>query len=104
MSIICLYNVYSGQDMTRVSQAQRTASHLFLPPVPHVLGKAKVKAIPVTGRGGAWSCEKSRLPHFLDNRLTDGGEVVSLRRRPPFAPQEDSWYSFLLEAESTPGT
>jgi hypothetical protein len=23
----------------------------------------------------------SRLPHFLDNRLTDGGEVVSLTRR-----------------------
>jgi hypothetical protein len=29
-------------------------------------------------------CETSRLPHFLDNRLTDGGEVVSLTRRPPF--------------------
>jgi hypothetical protein len=46
---------------------------------------------------------RSRLPQFLDNRLTDGGEVVSLTRRPPFTPQEDSWYSFLLEAESTPG-
>jgi hypothetical protein len=45
----------------------------------------------------------STLPHFLDNRLTDGGEVVSLTSRPPFTPQEDSWYSFLLEAESTPG-
>jgi hypothetical protein len=37
------------------------------------------------------------------NRLTNGGEVVSLTRRPPFTPQEDSWYSFLLEAESIPG-
>jgi hypothetical protein len=27
----------------------------------------------------------SRLPHFLDNRLTVGGEVVSLPRQPPFA-------------------
>jgi hypothetical protein len=26
----------------------------------------------------------ARLPHFLDNRLTDGGEVVSLTRRPHF--------------------
>jgi hypothetical protein len=34
------------------------------------------------------------------NRLTDGGEVASLMRRPPFTPQEDSWYSFLSEAES----
>jgi hypothetical protein len=48
-------------------------------------------------------CEISRLPHFLDNRFIDGGEVVSLTRRLPFSPQEDSWYSFLLEAESTSG-
>jgi hypothetical protein len=48
-------------------------------------------------------CGTSRLPHFPDNRLTDGGEVVSLTRRPPFTPQEDSWYSFLLEAESISG-
>jgi hypothetical protein len=41
------------------------------------------------------------LPHFLDNRLTYGCDV-SLTRRPPFTPKEDSWYSFLLEAESTP--
>jgi hypothetical protein len=40
----------------------------------------------------------------LDNRLTDGGKVVSLMRRPPYNPQEYSWYSFLLEAESTPGS
>jgi hypothetical protein len=59
----------------------------------------KGKAIPVT----PWRpirCETSSLPRFLDNRLTDGGEVVSLKRP---LPQEDSWYSFLLEAESTPG-
>jgi hypothetical protein len=42
------------------------------------------KAINVTGRGGQYGCERSRLPHFLDDRLTDGGEVVSLTRRPPF--------------------
>jgi hypothetical protein len=44
-----------------------------------------------------------QAPNLLDNRLTDGGKVVSLKRRPPFTPQEDSWYSFLLEAESTAG-
>jgi hypothetical protein len=42
--------------------------------------------------------------HFLDNRHTDGGKVVSFTHRPPFTLQEDSWYSFLLEAESTPGS
>jgi hypothetical protein len=63
----------------------------------------KGEAVPVTSRGGPWVCETSRLPHFLDNRHTDGCEVVK-----PYAPaalylQEDSWYSFVLEAESTPG-
>jgi hypothetical protein len=61
------------------------------------------KTIPVTGCGGPYVCETSRLPHYLDNRLTDGGKAVSLTRRPSFNPQENSWYSFLLEAESTPG-
>jgi hypothetical protein len=61
--------------------------------------KVKCKAI----RGCPEGCETSRLLHFLDNRLTDGGEIVSLTRRPSFIPQKDSCYSFLLEAESTPG-
>jgi hypothetical protein len=60
--------------------------------------KNKDKAIPVAGSGGLQNCETSRLPRFLDNRLMDGGEAVSLRRRPHFTPQEDSWFSFLLEA------
>jgi hypothetical protein len=33
----------------------------------------------------------------------DGGKVVSLTHRPLFTPRKYSWYSFLLEAESTPG-
>jgi hypothetical protein len=38
----------------------------------------KGKAVPVTGRGGPKGCETLRLPHFLDNRLTDGDKVDSL--------------------------
>jgi hypothetical protein len=45
------------------------------------------KAIHVTGRGGPQGYETSRLLHFLDNRLTDGGKVVSLTSRPPFTPR-----------------
>jgi hypothetical protein len=30
----------------------------------------------------------SRLPHFLDSRLTDGGEVVSPTHQPPFTPRK----------------
>jgi len=33
----------------------------------------------------------------------DGGKFVSLTHRPLFTPTKRSWYSFLLEAESTPG-
>jgi hypothetical protein len=67
----------------------------------HLHEKKTRKAVPLTGRGGLHRRRGSK--HFLDNRLTDGGEVISLVRRPPFTPQEDFWYSFLLEAESTPG-
>jgi hypothetical protein len=31
--------------------------------------------LPLAGRGDPQGCETSRLPHFLDNRLTDGGEI-----------------------------
>jgi hypothetical protein len=60
----------------------------------------KSKAIPVKGREGPQGCETSKLPYFLDNRFSDGVEVASLK---PVAlyPQEYSWYSFLLQAEST---
>jgi hypothetical protein len=49
--------------------------------------------------------ERKRLhTTVLDNRLTDGSEDVCLTRRSPaLSPQEDSGYSFLLEAVSTPG-
>jgi hypothetical protein len=33
----------------------------------------------------------------------EGGKVVSPKHRPPLPPRKYSWYSFLLEAESTPG-
>jgi hypothetical protein len=46
----------------------------------------KGKAILVTGHVGPMGCETLRLPHFLDNQLTDGGEVVSLMYWPPFTP------------------
>jgi hypothetical protein len=44
-----------------------------------VIRKSK-KSIPVRGREGPQGCERSRLPHLLDNRLTDGGKVVTALR------------------------
>jgi hypothetical protein len=66
--------------------------------------KVKKKVILVTGHEGPQSCHDTEAPTVsLDSQLTDGGEVVSITCRPPFSLQEDSWYSFLLEAELTPG-
>jgi hypothetical protein len=48
----------------------------------------KGKAIAVTGREGPKGCGTSRLPHFLDSRLTGVGKVVSLTRRPLFTPRK----------------
>jgi hypothetical protein len=58
----------------------------------------KGKAILVTVRGGSQGCETSRFPHFLDNRLADGGEVVSLTRRPLFTSRNIPG-THLLQAE-----
>jgi hypothetical protein len=58
--------------------------------------KKKGEGIPVTNRGGPQGYETSRLPYFLDSWLTDGGEVVSLTRLPPFTTYEFSWYSFVM--------
>jgi hypothetical protein len=55
---------------------------------PNIRRTCKGKAIPVTGHEGPQGCETSRRPHFLDNRLRDGGEVVSLTRRLPFASRK----------------
>jgi hypothetical protein len=48
----------------------------------------KIKAIPVTGRGGPYGCERSRLSHFLDIWLTDDRVIVSLTHWPPFTPRK----------------
>jgi hypothetical protein len=63
----------------------------------------KSKAIPVTGQEGPEACETSRLPHVLDNRLTDGCEVVSLMRRPPFTPRKIPGIHFCLRLSRPQG-
>jgi hypothetical protein len=48
----------------------------------------KGKATHVTGREGSWGCEIPRVPHSLNNRLTDGGKIISLTLRPSFTPRK----------------
>jgi hypothetical protein len=44
------------------------------------------KVIPVTGRGDPYGSETSRLPHYLDNQLIDGGRLSALRAGRPLPP------------------
>ena len=46
---------------------------------------------------GGWGSQISR------RSAHKGGKVVSSTHRPPLPPRKYSWYSFLLEAESTAG-
>jgi hypothetical protein len=77
------------RQLVRYSTAASSCSHFPI----------KVKKI-IIGRGYPQDCQSSRIPNFLEIWLKDGGEVLSLTRRPRFNSQEDSWYPFLLVAES----
>jgi hypothetical protein len=55
--------------------------------VASIRGTVNGKAVPITARGRLQGCETSKLD-FLENRLTDGGEVVSLTCRPPFTAKK----------------
>ena len=45
---------------------------------------------------------KLRFPDFV-TKAQDGGRLSALRTGRLYPPRKYSWYSFLLEAESTPG-
>jgi hypothetical protein len=57
------------------------------------LVKSKSKVIPLTGLGGLQVCEMLRIPHCLDNWLTDGGKVVSPTQPPHFTPQKHYYFN-----------
>jgi hypothetical protein len=57
------------------------------------------------GKAVEWprGLRKLRFPDYMTT-AQDSGKVVSLAvRKAAFTPRKYSWYSFLLEAESTPG-
>jgi hypothetical protein len=61
----------------------------------------KDKAVPLQVWIDPEGSRKLRFPDFMTT-AQDGAKVVSLMHRSPL-PQKYTWYSFLLEAESTPG-
>ena len=62
----------------------------------------KGKSVPLQACSGPEDSRKLRFPDYVTT-AQDGGKDVSLTHRPPLPPRKCSWYSFLLEAESTPG-
>ena len=58
------------------------------------------KSNPITGLDRSSRFQEGEAPRFRDNRHM---KVVSPTHRSPLPPRKYSWYSFLLEAESTPG-
>ena len=64
--------------------------------------KGKGKAVPLQAWNDPEGSRKLRFPDFMTT-VQDGGKVVSLTHRSPLLPRKYTWYSFLLEAESTPG-
>ena len=62
----------------------------------------KGKAVPLQSWSGPEGSRKLRFPDFMTT-AQDGGNVVRLMYRPPLPPRKYTWYSFMLEAESTPG-
>ena len=63
--------------------------------------KGKGKAVPLQAWTGPEGPRKLSFPDFVTT-AQDGGKVVSLTHRPLYTPRKYSWYSFLLETESTP--
>ena len=60
------------------------------------------KAVPLQAWSGPEGSRKLRFPDYMTT-AQDGGKVVSPMHRPPLPPRKYFRYSFLLEAESTPG-
>jgi len=65
-------------------------------------GQGKGKAIPLQAWTGPEGSRRLRLPHFktIGTRSWEGCQPYAPAA---FTPRKHSWYSFLLEAESTPG-
>jgi hypothetical protein len=64
----------------------------------------KSKAITLQALDRPLRFQEVEAPRTSIQSAIEGGKVVSPTDRPPLPNKKDSWYSFLLQTESTPGT
>ena len=62
-----------------------------------------LKSYPCTDLGRPRGPQKANAPRTFRQSAYEVGKVVSPTHHPPLTPKGYPWYSFLLEAESTPG-
>jgi hypothetical protein len=92
----------SGSPENTLIRRRPLSSESFPLNQPYYL-KNKGKAVPVTGRGGPYGCETSRLQIFSRQSAHRWRWGCQPYAPATLYPQEDSWYSLLLQAESTEG-
>jgi hypothetical protein len=68
-----------------------------------LLTDVKGKGNPITDLDRPWGFQEVEAPRFQDNRHMKVARLSALRTGHLYPPRKYSWYSFLLEAESTPG-
>ena len=60
------------------------------------------ESCPITDLDSPLGLQEVQAPRIYSQSAHEGGKVVSPTYRPPLPPRGYPWYSFLLEAESTP--
>jgi hypothetical protein len=80
--------VYNPDCPTRSPSLYRLSYRDSSYSVSRRMQRKKGEAIPVTGHVDPCGCETSRLPHFLDNRLTVMVSLSALRAGRPLTPRK----------------
>jgi hypothetical protein len=94
---ICPKTQYNTPEDLRYARVKILTWYSFVVRVNVIL---KDKAVPLQAWSGPEGSRKLKFPDFMTT-AQGSGKVVSLTHRPHLPP--GSWYSFLLQAESTPG-
>ena len=97
----CINSWHERERLSR-SQVKRVVILLHYKVTTIITIDSKGKADPLQAWSGLEGSRKLRFPHFMTT-AQEGGKVVIPTHRPHFAQRKFSWYSFLLQTESTPG-